>query len=204
MLEGSGCTTQSVDAVEGLLNSLGRPTEPLPGMLDLGSVKLVLSNKKDVYYTTTAKACSCPSATYRPGSTCKHIRKYFPDEVKDEPRRGQTIEETLAEHDKNLHKMPKSYQRMVRAAREVAGSEEEPIPEEQRYKAICKPVGEEERAAKIAVAKAKCEANRQQARDHQIGQKAMRDAESEGSLITRGGFRPSMPEEEQSPIDRIT
>ena len=90
LLEGSGCTTQSVDAVEGLLNSLGRPTEPLPSVVDLGSVKLVLSNKKDVYYTVTAKECSCPSATYR-GGPCKHIRKYFPDEVKDEPRRGQTI-----------------------------------------------------------------------------------------------------------------
>ncbi|MGD0953726.1 MAG: SWIM zinc finger family protein [Methanotrichaceae archaeon] len=143
LLECSGCTTQSVDAVEGLLNSLGRPTEPLPGVVDLGSVKLVLSNKKDVYYTVTAKECSCPSATYR-GGPCKHIRKYFPEPKKA----GQTIEETLAEHDKNLHKMPKSYQRMVRAARE--------------------------------------------------------DAECEPSLINHGGFKPCLPEEEQSPIDRVS
>jgi|SRR5271157_3417050 len=73
--------TQSTDAVEGLLNSLGRPTEPLPGVVDLDSVKLVLSNKKDVYYTVTAKECSCPSATYR-GGPCKHIRKYFPEPKK--------------------------------------------------------------------------------------------------------------------------
>jgi hypothetical protein len=135
--------TQSTDAVEGLLNSLGRPTEPLPGVVDLGSVKLVLSNKKDVYYTVTAKECSCPSATYR-GGPCKHIRKYFPEPKKA----GQTMAEVLAEHDKNLHKMPKSYQRLVRAARE--------------------------------------------------------EAESEPSLITRGGFKPCLPEEEQSPIDRVS
>ena len=129
--------TQSTDAVEGLLNSLGRPTEPLPGVVDLGSVKLVLSNKKDVYYTTTAKECSCPSFTFR-GGPCKHIRKHFA-EVRVV---GQTMAETLAEHDRNLSKMPKSYQRLVRAAREEAESEEEPIPEEQQYKAICKPVGD--------------------------------------------------------------
>ena len=31
--------------------------------------------------------------------------------------------QTLEEHDRNLHKMPKSYQRMVRTAREEAESE---------------------------------------------------------------------------------
>jgi hypothetical protein len=31
--------------------------------------------------------------------------------------------ETLADHDRNLHKMPKSYQRMVRAAREETEAE---------------------------------------------------------------------------------
>ena len=35
----------------------------------------------------------------------------------------QTMAETLADHDRNLSKMPKSYQRMVRAAREDAESE---------------------------------------------------------------------------------
>lgn len=134
--------TQAADAVVGLLNSLNSPTEPLPDIVDLGAVKLVLSNKKDVYYTVTAKACSCPSATYR-GGPCKHVRKYFPEPKKA----GQTMAETLAEHDRNLPKMPKSYQRMVRAARA--------------------------------------------------------EAESEPSLITRGGFRPVIPEEE-SDFDRVS
>jgi len=38
---------------------------------------LVLSNRRDVYYTTTAKSCSCPSAAYRPGQKCKHQRQHY-------------------------------------------------------------------------------------------------------------------------------
>jgi hypothetical protein len=38
-------------------------------------------------------------------------------------KKGQTLAQTLEEHDKNLHKMPKSYQRMVRAAQEDAENE---------------------------------------------------------------------------------
>ena len=118
LLDSGSPITQSSSAVVGLLNSLGRPTEPLPELVDLGTVKLVQSNKGDVYYTVTAKECSCPSFTYR-GGPCKHQRKHF-DESK---RRGQTLADTLEEHDRNLHKMPKSYQRMVRAVREDAEAE---------------------------------------------------------------------------------
>ena len=110
--------TQSLSAVVELLNSLGRATEPLPEVVDLGTVKLVQSNRGDVYYTVTAKECSCPSFTYR-GGQCKHQRKHFADSK----RHGQTLAETLEEHDRNLYKMPKSYQRMVRAAREDAEAE---------------------------------------------------------------------------------
>lgn len=110
--------TQSLSAVIGLLNSLGRPTEPLPEVVDLGTVKLVLSNKGDVFYCVTAKECSCPSFIYR-GGPCKHQRKHFAEDK----RRDQTIAETLEEHDRNLPRMPKNYQRMVRAAREDAEAE---------------------------------------------------------------------------------
>lgn len=82
LLEGrTGPVTQSVDAVKSLLAFVGRASDPLPTdvSLDKGSVVLVLSNKKDVYYTTTARACSCPSSTYR-GVRCKHQRHYFPQE----------------------------------------------------------------------------------------------------------------------------
>ena len=76
---------QSIEAVIELLNCLGRPADPLPGIVDLGKVKLVKSNKGDVFYCVTAKSCSCPSATYRSGSPCKHQRKYFPGRKKSQP-----------------------------------------------------------------------------------------------------------------------
>ncbi len=70
--------TQTVEAVENLAIYLNKHIEG--GVLDLGTVKLVLSNKKDVFYTVSARSCSCPSHTYR-GGPCKHQRKYFPQPV---------------------------------------------------------------------------------------------------------------------------
>jgi hypothetical protein len=114
--------TQSIDAVKSLLAYVGRASDPLPTFLELPDKRciLVLSNKKDVYYTVTPKACSCPSATYRPGKPCKHQRKYFPEApgAVDSGTRPMTMAETLEEHDRNLPNLPKSYQRIVRAARE--------------------------------------------------------------------------------------
>ena len=72
--------TQKPEAVEALAAYLNKPIEA--GVLDLGSAKLVKSNKGDAFYTVTAKACSCPAATYHPGMACKHQRKYFPQPKK--------------------------------------------------------------------------------------------------------------------------
>ena len=71
--------TQTLDAVKALLAFVGRASDPLPVdvALDNGRVVLVLSNKKDVYYTVTATACSCPAAHWHQGP-CKHMRKHFP------------------------------------------------------------------------------------------------------------------------------
>jgi hypothetical protein len=80
MLEGrTGPVTQSVDAIKSLLAYVGRASDPLPSDVSLenGRMMLILSNKKDAYYTCTAKTCSCPSAAYRPGQSCKHQRKFF-------------------------------------------------------------------------------------------------------------------------------
>jgi hypothetical protein len=118
LLDSGSLATQDIAAVSELLRCLGRPQDPLPEVIDLGSAKLVESNKRDVYYTVTAKECSCPSFTYR-GGPCKHQRKHFGEDK----RRGQTLAETLEEHDRNIHRMPKSYQRMVRDAREDAEAE---------------------------------------------------------------------------------
>ena len=70
--------TQSTEAIESLLKYLGKPTDPLPNVVELLDMVLVLSNRRDAYYITTAKSCSCPSAAYRPGQKCKHQRRYFP------------------------------------------------------------------------------------------------------------------------------
>ena len=70
--------TQSTAAIVCLLKYLGKSIDPLPEAVELSSMALVLSNKKDVYYVTAANSCSCPSAAYRPGQKCKHQRQYFP------------------------------------------------------------------------------------------------------------------------------
>lgn len=84
LLEGrTGPQTQTVAAVKTLLAWRGHPTEPMPSSVEMdgGRLVLVLNNKRDAYYVTTARACSCPAATYRPGQPCKHQRKYFPQPV---------------------------------------------------------------------------------------------------------------------------
>lgn len=74
--------TQSIDAVKALLAWRGRESASLPSFIEVGKgdnrVVLVLSNKKDAFYTVTAKACSCPAQTFAPGQACKHQRQHFP------------------------------------------------------------------------------------------------------------------------------
>lgn len=118
----AGPVTQTAAAVKQLIayHNHGQEPEEMPDFYRLtGEMVLVLSNKKDAYYVTTPKTCSCPAATYHPGP-CKHSRKYFP-----EPKtiQKQSMADTLEQADKNLHKMPYKYQRMVRAAREEAEAE---------------------------------------------------------------------------------
>jgi hypothetical protein len=83
LLEGrTGPITQSVGAVKALLSWKKIASDPLPAdvSLDNGRLVLVLSNKKDVFYTVTPSRCSCPAATYHPGQPCKHQRRFFPQE----------------------------------------------------------------------------------------------------------------------------
>ena len=76
-------TTQRTDAVEALAAFLHKTIDG--GVIDLGSLKLVKSNKGDAFYGVTKNKCSCPSATYRPGQPCKHQRKYFPQAEATKP-----------------------------------------------------------------------------------------------------------------------
>ena len=81
LLEPTQPTTQSVDAVKQLVayHHHSQASAEMPDFYRLsGEMVLLLSNKKDAYYVTTPKACSCPAAAYRPGQPCKHMREYFP------------------------------------------------------------------------------------------------------------------------------
>jgi hypothetical protein len=84
LLASASPITQSIDAVKSLLAYVGRSSDPLPTFVEMpgSEVLLVLSGKKDAYYTTTAQACSCPSGIYRPGQICKHRRTYFLGDTK--------------------------------------------------------------------------------------------------------------------------
>jgi len=79
--------TQSIEAVKALLAFKKVASDPLPQevSLDGGRLVLVLSNKKDAYYVTTSRSCSCPSSTYHPGTRCKHIRAHFPEQQTAKP-----------------------------------------------------------------------------------------------------------------------
>jgi len=81
--------TQKPEAVETLAAYLNKTLEA--GVLDLGAAKLVKSNKGDAFYTVTAKACSCPAATYHPGQPCKHQRKYFGVKPESRPAEAASI-----------------------------------------------------------------------------------------------------------------
>lgn len=117
--------TQSVAAVKALLAWKGRASDPLPEFVEMGAgesrLVLVLSNKRDAYYTVTAKDCSCPARSWHPNGPCKHMRKYFAEQSHNPAR--QTMAETLEQAEANLPKMPYRYRQMVKAAREAAESE---------------------------------------------------------------------------------
>jgi hypothetical protein len=118
-MNGNETSTQSVEAIVELLKYIGKPSEPLPEIVKLtDGAQLTKSSKGDCYYYTSSKGCTCHGFFYR--HNCKHMKALTSTSAKP---RGQTIAETLEEADRNLWKMPKSYQRMVRQAREEAEAE---------------------------------------------------------------------------------
>jgi len=105
--------TQSTDAVKALLAFKKVASDPLPQdiSLDGGRLVLVLSNKKDAFYTVTARACSCPASVYNPGKPCKHSRKYFPQPKKSRGEleaEGEAILEAHHNTAKRLARPPES------------------------------------------------------------------------------------------------
>jgi len=104
--------TQSAEAIKSLLTWKKVSCDPLPQevSLDSGRLVLVLSNKKDAYYTVTANGCSCPAATYHHGP-CKHQRKYFPQPKKSREEleaEGEAILEAHHNTAKRLARPPES------------------------------------------------------------------------------------------------
>jgi len=78
--------TQSREAVQSLIAYQNHGTVPaeMPPFYRLSAdMVLVASNKGDAYYVTTPKSCTCLAAAYHPGQTCKHQRKYFPQEEEE-------------------------------------------------------------------------------------------------------------------------
>ena len=107
--------TQSAEAIKSLLTWKKVSCDPLPEFVEMGEgdnrLVLVLSNKKDAYYTVTAKSCSCPAATYHPGTRCKHQRKYFPQPKKSREEleaEGEAILEAHHNTAKRLARPPES------------------------------------------------------------------------------------------------
>jgi hypothetical protein len=101
--------TQGREAVKQLIAYHNHGVEPqeMPNFYRLtGEMVLVLNNKKDAYYVTTPKTCSCPAAVYNPGP-CKHARKYFA-----QPKKEVATEE-LTEGAKRLAKPPEESIRPV-------------------------------------------------------------------------------------------
>jgi hypothetical protein len=119
-----GPTTQTIESGKALAKFL-RLSEELPESIALANgARLTLSSKKDVYYYTTLQSCTCEAGQNH--KICRHRRDLCEaarEAQKAAEPRGRTLAETLEEHDRNLYKMPASYGRMVRMAREEAASE---------------------------------------------------------------------------------
>ncbi len=90
LLESISLQSQSIEAIKSLLAWKKISSNPLPKHIVLSdALALVLSAKKDQYYTCSPSKCSCPSFIYRGGS-CKHQRKFFPDAESLADPRGLT------------------------------------------------------------------------------------------------------------------
>ena len=120
LLEGrTGPITQSIDAVKALLTWKGRASSPLPEFVEMGKgdsrLVLVLSNKRDVYYCVTAKACSCPAHNFGHGQRCKHQRKYFAEQIA-KPAETDSIRPKFDKSFRPFSELPSEERRAVGAA----------------------------------------------------------------------------------------
>jgi len=114
----SSPVTQSREAVEQLIRYHNHGQQPveMPSFYRLsGEMVLVLNNKKDAYYVTTPKTCSCPASVYNPRKPCKHSRKYFP-----QPKKIR--EELEAEGEAILEAHHNTVKRLARPPEDISAS----------------------------------------------------------------------------------
>ena len=173
LLDGSYPVTQTIESGKALAKFLGMKEE-LPETIALNGARLTLNSKKDAYYYTTLQSCTCMAGQNH--KICRHRRDLC---------------EAIREAQKAAEPMP------TKSLLEEM--------EEQGYEMSFTPGDEVEpedpsKAAKIEAAKVKVEESRQQARDYQARQRALKaqrlSSTGEGeSFIQRGGFRPTMPSE---------
>lgn len=70
LIQGNQGTTQTIDSVKALAQFLGLE-EALPQVISLANgARLSLSAKRDCYYYTNSRSCSCRAGLY--GKICKH------------------------------------------------------------------------------------------------------------------------------------
>jgi hypothetical protein len=121
-MDNKDASTQSSESVAKLLNFLGKPANPLPAIVPLADgMQLTKSSKGDCYYVTSPSSCTCLGFHYR--QTCRHVKSL----ARIKPQ-GQSMPEVFEQHDANLPKMPASYRRIVKAAREEAEADLELKP----------------------------------------------------------------------------
>ena len=172
LLEGLSPVTQTVESVKALAKFLGMEEELPETIALMNSARLTLSSKKDCYYYTSDKGCTCKAGQNH--KICWHRR-----DLCEAAREAQKAAETMPTKSL-LEEM-----------------------EEQGYEMSFTPGDEPEenpRTAKIEAAKVKVAESRQQARDYQARQRALKaqrlSSPGEGeSLIHKGGFKPCLPEE---------
>ena len=88
IFEGTNPVTQTIESGKALASFLGMKEE-LPVVISLANgARLTLSSKKDCYYFTSEKSCTCKAGTY--GWMCKHRKT-----LESSKPHGQTMAETL-------------------------------------------------------------------------------------------------------------
>ena len=88
LLEGLSPVTQTIESGKALAKFLGMKEE-LPETIVLANgARLVLSTKRDCYYFTSEKGCTCKAGTY--GRICRHWKA-----LESSKPHGQSMAETL-------------------------------------------------------------------------------------------------------------